>query len=54
MSDTNRNRLLESCRVGLVKQIDFELRDVHGFENAPNTLLRLNTGASFGKQLLEI
>jgi NADPH-dependent curcumin reductase CurA len=25
-----------------------------GFENAPKTLLRLYTGANFGKQLLEL
>ena len=26
----------------------------HGFEQAPATLLRLYTGANFGKQLLEL
>jgi NADPH-dependent curcumin reductase CurA len=26
----------------------------HGFENAPKTLLRLYSGANFGKQLLEL
>ena len=70
MSETNRQWLLRARPVGLVQESDFELREAAvprpgegqflarnrwlAFENAPRTLLRLYTGANFGKQLLEL
>ena len=52
------NRLVDSTR-DLTAWVDdgsiiWKTDDQHGFENIPKTLLRLYSGANFGKQLLEL